>query len=151
MHAHEGADGGVGAAQLHGHQAVDERPATGAAGCVVGQARDAELGDLRDQVVRELGPDPVVVDHRLDDLVHEAAHAAQQLAVLLLEEELEAEEVGEGGVVRVQDRVGARVAHGCSASVVVVVGEIGSGEVRKSSMIGASSSLSVTTPRWPPR
>ena len=50
------------------------------------------------EVVRERGAGPVVVDHRLDLAGHERAHVAEQLAVLVLEQQLEAEEVGEGGV-----------------------------------------------------
>jgi hypothetical protein len=48
--------------------------------------------------VGELGTRPVVVDHRLDLARHERADAAEQLAVLVLEQELEAEEVREGGI-----------------------------------------------------
>ena len=112
--------------------------ASRAARSVVRQAGDAELGDARDQLVRELRAGPVVVDHRLDLAGHERAHVAEQLAVLVLEQQLEAQEVRERGVLRVE--VGHGLGHGwCSSSV------------RKSSITGASSPASVRMPRWPPR
>jgi hypothetical protein len=62
------------------------------------RSRDPELREALDQLVRELRAGPVVVDDRLDLARRERAHPAEQLAILLVEQQLEAEEVGEGGV-----------------------------------------------------
>ena len=48
-----------------------------------------------DEVVRELRAGPVLVDDRLDLARHEGAHLVQQLAVLVVQQQLEAEEVRE--------------------------------------------------------
>ena len=107
-------------------------PRAGTARAVVRQAGDAELGDAGHEVVRELRAGPVVVDDRLDLAGHEGAHAAEQLAVLLLEQQLEAEEVGERGVLE------AEVVEVRSWGVSSSAGSSGT-----LSMTGASSSASV--------
>ena len=66
VHAHERLHRRVDAGHLHRDHAVEQAAAAGAAGSVVLQAGDAELGEPGDQVVRELRAGPVVVDDRLD-------------------------------------------------------------------------------------
>ena len=67
-----------------------------------------------------------------------SAHLPEQLAALVVEQQLEAQEVRVRGVVQVQ-----LVAHGVS-------GVLAGLSVRNRSTIGASSRLSVRMPRWPP-
>ena len=72
--------------------------AAGAAVAGVGHAGDAELGEARDQLVRELLPGPVAVDDRPDLLGHELPGAHQGVAAGVVEQLLEMVEVGIGGV-----------------------------------------------------
>ena len=57
------------------------------------ESNDAQRRELRDQLVRELGPCPVVVDDRRDLLLGEVAHPAHQGATVLVEQVLVAVEV----------------------------------------------------------
>jgi hypothetical protein len=99
--AEEGLDRRVDAGQLQRGHPVGERAAARAARSVVRQAGDAEAGEAGHELMRELGPRPVVVDDRLDVLLHVLAHLVQPCAVLVLEQQLEAEEVGAGGVTEI--------------------------------------------------
>ena len=64
------------------------------AGQVEAQAHDVEFGQRRDQVVRELGPRPVVVDHRREVLRQPRAQRRQQGRLVVVEQVAVAEVVG---------------------------------------------------------
>ncbi len=94
MHAHERRDGRVNPGQLQRDHSVEQAGATWAAIALAGKARDAEFGDGRDQVVRELFPGPVVVDDRSDRLLHELPDAPDCRQPVRIEQLLERVEVG---------------------------------------------------------
>ncbi len=100
VHAEERGDGRVDPGQLHGDHAVEQVAAARAAVPGVGLPRDAELPQAgHHEVVGEFLPGPVVVDHRLDRLLHELPGPGQQLAALKVEGPLDQVEVavGHGG------------------------------------------------------
>jgi hypothetical protein len=91
--AEERGDRRVDAGELHRHERAQQAAGGGAVGALVAEADDVERCELRDQLVRELGPRPVVLDDRRDLPLGEVAHAAHQGAAVLVEQVLVAVEV----------------------------------------------------------
>jgi hypothetical protein len=77
VHAEERRDGRVHPGQLHRDHAIQQVAAARAAEALVQLAGDAEPAEAVHQVERELLPGPVVVDDRLNRLLHELSDPAQ--------------------------------------------------------------------------
>ncbi|MCY1228869.1 hypothetical protein D9M72_412130 [compost metagenome] len=92
MHTQEGGDGGV---RTRGFGMQDAGEQVGVALAPDG-ADQVDLGQLRDQVHRELGPVPAIDGDRLDLTVQELADLGQPVAFLAAEQLLEREEVAVG-------------------------------------------------------
>jgi hypothetical protein len=89
---------GVDPGQFHRDHAVQQRAAAGTVVALVGRARDAERGDPRDGLERELLASPVPVDDRLDLLGHELPGALDRVPARVVEQLLQPVEVGVSGV-----------------------------------------------------
>ena len=97
---------GVDPRQLQRDHAVEQAAAAGAAVADTGQAGDAEAGEPRNEVVRELLACPVLVDHWRDRALHEVAHLHDQLVAVGIEQLLERVEVGVNGLLHVRASFG---------------------------------------------
>src|SRR2546428_13996555 len=93
MYAQEGGDGGIHPGQLHRDEAVKHRTSRWPPIHGVRQPGDEETGDLRDELEGKLGPCPVLVNDRRDRFLRERAYAADNLAVVLVQERRDVVEV----------------------------------------------------------
>src|SRR3954451_1381440 len=93
VHAHERGHRRVAAGQLHGEHPVGKSRAARTAVAGVLGAGDAELSEPRDEFAGKLPAGPVLVDDRLDLLVHELPDAVEQRPVVVAQQRLEVVEV----------------------------------------------------------
>jgi hypothetical protein len=86
----------VGAGDFHEHHAIQCAAVAGAAAPLVGEAGNVELAEPVEDLEREPGSCPVVVDDRFHLIAHERAHGVQNGELARLECPFEAVEVTRG-------------------------------------------------------
>ena len=134
LHTEEGVHAAVPTGQLERHHAGRQPGQPGTAVPSDRSAADAERSQLRHQLERELGPLPVVVDHRQHIGVDESPHAVADLAFLIGQQLGQQVEVGAAGGGQIAGEiaypVGCLGGHRCASAVSGVAKSVAGREVR---------------------